>query len=333
MKTKAVVFAAKENALIQDLEVPPPGKQEIQVQSLYSTISAGTESWILRNLFTRAKIPFPCVPGYQRSGVVTAVGPEVAGWHVGDRALALTGIWSNLDVTRAFGGHIAVANVPTDLAYHLSDQVDDVDASGAVVAQVGYNAANRAPYNAGTWMLVYGDGLVGQCAAQAARARGAHVILVGHRNDRLKLALEYSADAVANGAEDVVTKVRKAVGAKTIPIVLDCVQTLDSQKQYMDLLEPARGQIVYSGFTPGDHWADMGLLQESELTTHYVNGWTRDRMEATLALMASGKMRIAPLITHLVPYTRGPEMYRMIVDKSNAFLGITLDWKGSYGGG
>ena len=50
-------------------------------------------------------------------------------------------------------------------------------------------------------------------------------------------------------------------------------------------------------------------------------------MEATLALMASGKMQVRPLVTHLVPYTRGPEMYRMIVEKKEPFMAITLDWR------
>ena len=330
MKTKAIVFSAKENVLIQDLDVPPPGKQQIQVQSAYSGISVGTEGWMLRDLFTRVQLPWPCVPGYQRSGVVTAVGSEVTGWRVGDRAMALGGLWSNPEVTPAFGAHVEIANVTTDFAYSLSNQVDDVDASSAVVAQVGYNAAQRAPFRAGDWMLVYGDGLVGQCAAQAARARGARVILLGHRKERLELALQYSADAVLNSAaQDVVAAVRNAVGAKTVPVVLDTIQTEESQKQYTQLLENGRGHIVYCGFAPGTHWADMAQLQESELTTHFVNGITRERMDATLGLMASGKMRIRPLMTHFVPYTQGPEMYRMILEKNRPFLGITLDWRGN----
>jgi NADPH:quinone reductase-like Zn-dependent oxidoreductase len=162
MKAPTIVFAAKDNVVIRDLDVPPPGEHEIHVQSLYSTISAGTEGWILRDLFTWMASQHPCVPGYQRSGIVTAIGPEVTGWRVRDRTLALTGIWSNTDVARAFGGHIALANVPTEFAYHVPSRVNDVDASSGVVAQVGYNAANRATFKRGDCVLVYGDGLVGQ---------------------------------------------------------------------------------------------------------------------------------------------------------------------------
>jgi hypothetical protein len=50
-------------------------------------------------------------------------------------------------------------------------------------------------------------------------------------------------------------------------------------------------------------------------------------MDATLTLMAEGQMRLLPLITHQVDaVSRGADMYRMILAKSEPFLGIALDW-------
>src|ERR1041385_5299755 len=138
MQTDAIIFTRKEEATIGKLEVPPHGESEIQVRSHYTTISVGTEGWIFRNLFTWSPTPFPCVPGYQRAGVVTAVGPKVEGWKVGDRAMAIIGSRSGKKVESFWGGHIAIANVPASFAFHLADKVHDIDASGAVVAQVGY---------------------------------------------------------------------------------------------------------------------------------------------------------------------------------------------------
>jgi 3-hydroxyethyl bacteriochlorophyllide a dehydrogenase len=331
MKSKALVFSAKEEAVIQDLDVPDPVEGEIQIRTAYSGISAGTEGWVFRDLFKRAPIRFPCVPGYQRSGIVTAVGSNVGDWKVGDRALALFGTWSDSKLQPVLGAHVALANAPINFAYRLDGEVQDIDASFAVVAQVGYNAANRPSYTTGDWIVVLGDGLIGQFAAQAAKARGARVILVGHRHDRLELALKYSANATINSETDDVTKSVKAlVGADSVPVVIDAVQTLASQNEYLNLLERGRGQIVYTGFSPNDHWADMGLLQEHELTTHFVNAFTRERMQATLGLMASGKMRVRPLITHLVSFRRAPEMFQMILNKKESFLGIVLDWDDSH---
>lgn len=330
MKTPAIVFRAQDEVTVFNLEVPHPRKHELQVRSTYSTLSAGTEGWILSNRLSWAPTRYPCVPGYQRCGVVTALGAGVTGWQVGDRVLALSGSWSNPEIAGASGAHIGLANVSTAFAYHLPAEVSDLDASSTVIAQVGYNAASRGCCEAGDWVLVLGDGLVGQCSAQAARALGAQVILIGHRPERLRIAREFSADLVIDGrTEDVSSVVRKRVGPRGVRVVIDSVQTTSSQQRYIDLVEPRRGQVVYNGFNPDDQWANVGRLQQRELTAHFVLHWTRERMEATLRLMAAGKIRISPLVTHVVPYARGPEMYRMIGARDQPFLGITLDWRDS----
>jgi 2-desacetyl-2-hydroxyethyl bacteriochlorophyllide A dehydrogenase len=326
MRTPAIVFVENSKAALQEIEMPPPGPGEVQVRTLYSTISAGTEGWAFRNLFTWQPTRYPCVPGYQRVGVIEKLGPGVTGWQPGEKVMATVGRWKG-PVAPFWGSHLAMGNTSATELYRIPEGVDDVDASGTVVAQVGYNAAYRASLSPGDWVVVYGDGLIGQSAAQAAQSRGARVILVGHRPERLALGLERSADAAVNNTdEEVVPAVRHITGTETVTAVLDSVQTEAAEREYVPLLAHASGQIVYCGFTPGTTWADMGLLQQRELTTHFISGWTRARMETTLALMAAGKMSLRPLITHLTPAARGPEMYDMIVRKSAPFVGITLDW-------
>ena len=327
MKTEAIVFIGVGEVELQTIEMPDPGPGEVQIRTLYSTISAGTEGWAFRDLFTWAPTPFPCVPGYQRVGIVAALGPGVEGWRVGDKVMATVGRWAGL-VKPFWGSHLAIANTAATELYRIPDGADDVDVSATVVAQVGYNAASRAVLGPGDWVVVYGDGLIGQSATQAAQARGARLILVGHRPERLALARQRGAAVVNNREQDVAAAVREHTGGRPVVAVLDSVQTEASEREYVPLLERGQGQIVYCGFTPGITWADMALLQQRELTAHYVSGWTRARMEATLALFAAGRMHLRPLITHLVPFTEGPAMYRMILEKSAPFLGILLDWTG-----
>lgn len=326
MNSPAVVFRAVDDVAVQDIDMPDPTPDCVQIQTSVSTISVGTETWGLRNLFTWAKTPYPCVPGYQRVGTITKLGDGVTGWKVGDKVMATTGCW-NGPVASFWGSHASVANTHKNELYKIPAGVDDADAAGTVVAQVGYNAAHRPALDPGDWVVVYGDGIIGQCAAQSARARGARVILVGHRNERLGLGAEYSADATVNNKKtDVAEGVRKITGQQHVRAVLDTVQSEESQREYLPLLEYARGQIVYSGFTPGTVWADMAKLQQQELTSHFVAGWTRARMEATLELMAQGKLRLRPLTTHRVPFQRGAEMYKLTREKSAPFLGITFVW-------
>ena len=326
MDTQAIVFIAPGEVALQSIPMPDPRPGEVQIRTRFSTISAGTEGWAFQDRFTWQPTPYPCVPGYERVGVIVALGAGVEGWQIGDTVMATVGAWDS-PVKPHWGSHAALANTVARELYRLPPGTDEVDASGAVVAQVGYNAASRVAMQPGDWVAVYGDGIIGQSAAQAARARGARVVVVGHRPERLSLAAKHSADAAVNARDgDVVEQVQEIAGRKTVTAILDSVQTEPAQREYTPLLEHARGQIVYCGFTPAATWADMGELQKHEFTTHYVSGWTRPRMEATLQLMAEGKIRLRPLITHLVPYAQGPDMYRMILGKSAPFMGITLDW-------
>lgn len=326
MRVPAVVFEGVDRVTVRDIEMPEPGEGLVQIRTRCSTISAGTEGWCLRNLFSWNATPYPCVPGYQRTGEITRLGPGVTGWKVGDPVMATIGNWKG-EVGPFWGAHAAVANTHTDELYRIPQGVTDLDASAAVVAQVGYNAAYRAALKADDWVLVFGDGIIGQFAAQAARSRGCRVILVGHRAERIALAAQHSADAAIPDGDDLAARVRSIVGAKHVASVLDSVQSEAVQKKYQDLLEHGRGQIVYCGFSPPNTWANMAWLQQRELTTHFIAGWSRARMEATLRLMAEGKLRMAPLVTHRVPFAQADRMYRMIRQKSEPFLGIGIEWQ------
>jgi 2-desacetyl-2-hydroxyethyl bacteriochlorophyllide A dehydrogenase len=327
VKTRAVVFTGRGEVAFEPIEVPPPAPGEVQVRTLKSMISSGTEGWILQNRFSWTPTRYPAIPGYQRVGIVEAVGEGVAGIEVGQRVVATRSTWATPMMAHS-GAHAGLGNTPADEIYAVPDAVSDIDASGAVVAQVGFNAAERLIAEPGARVLVYGDGIIGQCAAQAARARGLWVAMAGHRAKRLTLAGRYSADLIVNTRDgDIGDVLRPQLGAVPLAGVLDTIQGVDAQRDFIPLLERGRGgQVVYCGFTDADAWADMGDLQRRELTAHFVSGWSRRRIEATLELLAVGKMCLEPLVTHHVPAADAPAMYRMITDKSAPFLGIVLDW-------
>jgi NADPH:quinone reductase-like Zn-dependent oxidoreductase len=88
MKTQAAVFTSPGEVEIQEITMPLPGPGEVQIRTDYSCISSGTEGWVLHNRFTWAPATYPSVPGYQRTGTVTAVGNGVQDWREGDTAIA-----------------------------------------------------------------------------------------------------------------------------------------------------------------------------------------------------------------------------------------------------
>lgn len=136
---------------------------------------------------------------------------------------------------------------------------------------------------------------------------------------------------MVNGREsDAEQAILQLTGAEKVTAVIDTIQTEEAQQMYMSLFRTDQpGQIVYSGFTPGKAWANMGHLQQRELTCYFVSGWTRRRMEATIALMADKRLALEPLITHVVGYKQAPQAYAMLLANKEPFLGVIIDWKGA----
>lgn len=325
MNARAIVFTAPGQVEVLDMNMPAPAAGEVQIQTRHSSISSGTEGWVLHNQFTWAPTTYPAVPGYQRVGTITAIGAGVTGWQEGDVVMATNGSWTVSPVP-FWGSHASLANTKVENVYPLPAGANPVDAAAAVVVQVGYNAAYRPYLEPGDWVVVYGDGPIGQFGAQAARARGARTILVGHRAERLEAAAAHSADHALADGPDAIEQIRGITGQTHVPVIIDTVQKHEVQASYMPLLAHGEGQIVYSGFSPAEPWASMKSLHIQELTTHYICGIARHRMEATLELMAAGKLALTPLITHQVSFEEAPRMYRLIDEKSEPFLSIVFDW-------
>ena len=77
-RTEAVVFVDVGEAAFERIDVRDPGPDQVRVRTHFSTISAGTEGWILHDRFTWAPTCYPCVPGYQRVGTDRGAGERAS---------------------------------------------------------------------------------------------------------------------------------------------------------------------------------------------------------------------------------------------------------------
>ncbi len=325
MKTSAVVFIEKGRVQLQKIKLPDLRPDDVLIRAHCSGVSVGTDGWVLTNQFTwGGDIPYPVVPGYQRAGWVEAVGSEVKSIKVGQRVAATI---SRLEgnITSNWGGHVHHGVTPQNEVYPLGEKTSFANAAQLVVAQVGYNAALRSGVGHGRTVLVLGDGCIGQMAAQSARAMGAHVILAGHRADRIELARQHSADEVLQTKDSSWLK-RLESNQSPVSAVIDTVQSESFFHEYAPHLR-GRTDVVLSGFSPGGFHVDMGEMQKREIGVLTMCGWTRERNEATLAFMEAGQINFEALLTHHLPAADAGNAYGMIQAKSEPFLGVNILWE------
>jgi threonine dehydrogenase-like Zn-dependent dehydrogenase len=208
--------------------------------------------------------------------------------------------------------------VPADL--------DPVEVAGLVLTQVGYNGGSRPPVEQGWHVVVIGDGLVGQWAAQTFRARGARVLLAGHHPRRLEIAAAVSADAVVDTRQRPLAEAVAEHFAGRVDCVDESVGLMANVELAASVLRPD-GHLVLNGYHPeGEHLLNVQLLHDREITCWGMAGWTRARLETTLGWVQQERLRVRPLVTHEFEGREADRAYRLMWDRTEDFLGILLRW-------
>ncbi len=327
MTAQAIVFPEPRLVEVRTVGIPPLGEGDVLLEVQYSAMSPGTERWCLTGglVVPGEQSPaFPHVPGYQAAGIVREVGRAVT--SLGDRAFSrncapLPG-WSG----SWWGGHVGLHVAPEEAVIRLPGTVSTADASGLLLAQVGYNGASRPPVKPGDTAVVIGEGLVGLYAAQVLRHRGAHVIVSGLQPFRLDLARRYAADEVLDASKADLAASMAERFPKGVDIVVETASSAATVRMATRILRNG-GHLVMNGFyPPGESLVDWHWLRGKEITLHCPNSRTRARLEATLALVASGDLRVGSLVTHEVALADAPKAYAMLLDPAAEFLGVTIRW-------
>jgi threonine dehydrogenase-like Zn-dependent dehydrogenase len=369
MKSMAVVFPRRNEAELAEVEVPDAlGPTDVLVRTVCSGLSTGTERWLLTGQFYRSGTPgasrrsFPLVPGYQKVGFVERVGSEVVAFRPGARVFCTRG-----RITRGARAHGAAPASGGHLAWSVQDQaevisvppeIDDLSAAGLVLAQVGWNGGSRPPVAHQELVVVVGDGLVGQYAAQRLRGRGARVLLVGRHAFRLGYARRFSADEVSDvpierlgDLLDQLTPRQRAAAAPTAgqawltseearlvdlmaepdargaSVIVDTTGRRDTVRLASGLLRH-NGHLVLLGWYPEPHNEMLeDWLHRHEIAMYGTGGWRRPRLLATLEAIRAGEIRVAPLVTHRVGVADAPRIYRdLVLQRQEEFLGVVFDW-------
>lgn len=196
---------------------PEPGPDELLVRV--------TASAVCRTDLHLAEGDLPprrsgTVPGHEVVGEVAALGDQVTGWRVGDRAgiawlrhtcgtcrycrrgsenLCPESRYTGWD---ADGGYAELTTVPADYAYRLPGGYPDVELAPLLCAGIiGHRALRRADLPPGGRLGIYGFGASAHLTAQVAIAEGARVHVLTRAEPARRLALALGA-ASAGGAYD-----------------------------------------------------------------------------------------------------------------------------------
>jgi NADPH2:quinone reductase len=196
-----------------DLPVPAPGPGQIRIRQ--HAIGLNFIDTYQRSGLYPMKLPV--VLGQEGAGVVDAVGPEVKGWRVGDRA-AYSG---------QMGAYAEFHVVQADRTLHLHDNISfEVAAASLLKGMTTEFLLHRCyPLKAGQTILVHAAaGGVGTILVQWAKAIGAVVIGTVGSKAKANLARDHGCDhIILYREEDVAARVREITEGRGVPVAYDSV--------------------------------------------------------------------------------------------------------------
>lgn len=264
------------------------------------------------------------IPGLECSGVVTAVGPGVERWQIGDRVAALL----------AGGGYAERVTVPAGQVLPVPQHLDLVDAAALpeAVCTAWSNLVMVGGLRAGDVVLIHGgSGGVGSVAIQLAAAIGARVATTAGGADRVARCRDLGAAiGIDHRSDDVVASVKGATDGRGADVVLDVLGG-GGLRGNLKVLAPG-GRLVIIGLQQGRRAEiDLGVLLAKRASVHGTTLRSRPKAEkaAIVAAVAADAWpmlhdgRLRPIVHDRLPLSEAGRAHELL-DSGEVFGKLLL---------
>jgi (R,R)-butanediol dehydrogenase/meso-butanediol dehydrogenase/diacetyl reductase len=296
---------------------PEPGKAVVEIASC-GICGTDVHAYLYGGPYT------PAICGHEWSGTVSSCGTGVDNVREGDRvaigiapacgtcALCLAGAAAQCTSVLAsmlgfdpmappHGGFASAISVNAARLYRLRPEVPDADAALLEPATVVTHALRRTPIRTDESVVVLGAGPIGLLAMQLAKIAGAgSVVVIEPERSRGHLARALGAtDVLEPDLEDLEQRLQAICGPAGADMVLECAGVPSTIQRSVDLVRRG-GRVGLIGLAsqPAEIVPGTWLIKEVTLTASLA--YTHEEFEITQDLAATGRLRLAPLITDTV---------------------------------
>jgi len=270
-------FGPLDTLVVEERPDPEPGAGMVRIDVAAAGVNF-VDGLICQGSY-QLKPPVPFVPGSEVAGTVSAVGPGVTDWSVGDRVLVFCGL-----------GGFATQIVAPALSLVAVPDVLDLDRAAALILSyctMLFTLTRRTRVAPGEWVLVLGaGGGIGLAAVDVATALGARVIAAASTEDKLGAAVAMGAEAtIAYEEEDLKIRARE-LSEGGVDVVVDPVGGRHAEPA----LRATRhlGRFCVIGFAAGtipSIPANQVLLNNRTVVGVDWGGWTFKDPLGSLALI------------------------------------------------
>jgi len=344
MKISRVIITGQGKVELKESEIDRDlGPGEILVRTECSFISAGTELSIYTakesSVFQKGSwCAYPWKAGYANVGTVEAIGSAVTRTEIGQRVFT-------------FGPHASHFKYSqNDLVIPVPPEIEPDLAAASRMAGVATSAmvmADRSLHS--PIVAVFGLGMVGNLAAQAFQILGSRVVGIDPLPARRKIAGDCGLrHTLAGGDLQTLEKeLERTTGNPKADICIEATGLTPVVLQALSLTANV-GQLILLG-TPrapleGNvttafneihlrnicvrgalEWCLPVYPPASYRTLPLLSLW--DKQVLIFDWMKNGQLLLEPMISHRLPPSRIEEAYNGLLNNSETFTGVVIDWR------
>jgi L-iditol 2-dehydrogenase len=180
--------------------------------------------------------------------------------------------------------------------FPVPDSLSDEEAAMLDPTAIALHTVKRSGMQPGDTAVVVGPGVMGLLVAECARALGAGRIIVVGRGNRLLRAAELGHETVDFTGQDMVASVRAMTGGLGADVAMECSGAPEAVGQCAELLRRG-GRVAVIGIPMEDARIPIQRIVLDEIEVVGVRA-AAGEMPQAIALVAAGRIRLAPLITH-----------------------------------
>ncbi|MBA2744596.1 MAG: bi-domain-containing oxidoreductase [Bacteroidota bacterium] len=337
----SVISAGTEGKTVKDARLGYIGKARARQDEVKKVIRSAKTTGIMNTYrMVMNKLDAPSPLGYCCAGEILEVAPDVTEFKKGD-LVACGGNGAN---------HAEVVCIQKNLCVKLPANVNTAHAAFATLGAIAMQGIRQADLRLGENCLVIGLGLIGQMTLQMLAASGVKAIGVDVDAIQVERAIKNgSLHSFLRNSEGLLPAVETLTNGHGVDAVIITAGTSSTDPvDFAGEVCRQKGKVVIVGAVPTGFKRTNYFRKELELKMSCSYGpgrydtdyedkgydypygyvrWTENRnMEAFVELISSGKINMAPLITHQFAFADALKAYDLIMQKEESYSGIVLKY-------
>jgi len=288
----------------------------------------------------------PIIMGHEASGTIHKMAPDIFGWNIGDRVT----FDSTISCGRCFycqqgdinlcenrrvlgvscneyrqdGAFAEYVCVPAHILYVIPENISFEQAAMIEAVSVAVHATAISSVQANDTAVVIGCGMIGLLCIQALKAAGCgKVIAIDLIVEKLELAAELGADCtIKSNDPDLMALVLGETENRGADIVFEVVGIEQTVNLAIDCTRKGGTVTLIGNLSPEIKFP----LQKVVTRQLKVQGSCASAGEYPLCLelIASGQIKVEPLISKVAPLEEGNEWFHRLYNKEAGLMKVIL---------